>query len=69
MRRALAEADLRPEQIDLVSAHATSTPAGDVTEARAIEAVFGDHCRNLSVNAPKSMLGHTCWSAAVVEVS
>ena len=67
MQRALEESGLRPEQIDFVSAHATSTPAGDVAEARAIKEVFGRHAYRLKINAPKSMLGHTCWAAAVVE--
>jgi len=68
MRKALEESGLRPEQIDHVSAHATSTPAGDISEIRAIKEVFGRHAYRLKINAPKSMLGHTCWSAAVVEL-
>jgi 3-oxoacyl-(acyl-carrier-protein) synthase len=67
MRRALEQAGLRPEQIDFVSAHATSTVLGDLTEVRSIKEVFGPHASRLKVNAPKSLLGHTCWSAAVVE--
>jgi 3-oxoacyl-[acyl-carrier-protein] synthase I len=59
--------DVRPEQIDFVSAHATSTPLGDLTEIRSIKRVFGDHATRLKINAPKSMLGHTCWAAPVVE--
>ena len=67
MRRALEQARLRPEQIDFVSAHATSTPLGDVTEIRSIKEVFGAHASQLKINAPKSLLGHTCWAAALVE--
>jgi 3-oxoacyl-(acyl-carrier-protein) synthase len=67
MRRALEQACLRPEQIDFVSAHATSTPLGDLTEIHSIKEVFGPHSYRLKVNAPKSMLGHTCWSAPLVE--
>lgn len=67
MREALTEARLRPDQIDFISAHATSTTLGDVTEIRSIKEVFGPHAYRLKLNAPKSMLGHTCWSAAVVE--
>ena len=59
--------DLAPEQIDYVNAHATSTPLGDVTEIRSIQRVFGAHAKQLKVNATKSMLGHTCWAAPVVE--
>jgi 3-oxoacyl-(acyl-carrier-protein) synthase len=67
MRQALERAQVRPEQIDYINAHATSTPLGDVTEIHSIKNVFGAHARNLKLNATKSMLGHTCWSAAIVE--
>jgi 3-oxoacyl-(acyl-carrier-protein) synthase len=67
MRHVLQKAQLAPEQIDYVNAHATSTPLGDVTEIRSIKNVFGTHARTLKINATKSMLGHTCWSAAIVE--
>jgi len=56
-----------PEQVDYINAHATSTQLGDVTEIHSIKQVFGDHAYRLKVNATKSMLGHTCWSAPVVE--
>ena len=67
MRHVLEKAQLAPEQIDYINAHATSTPLGDVTEIRSIKNVFGAHARNLKLNATKSMLGHTCWSAPIVE--
>lgn len=67
MARALREANVAPEQIDYVSAHATSTPVGDLAEIRAIKRVFGKHAYALKVNATKSMLGHTCWAAPTVE--
>jgi 3-oxoacyl-(acyl-carrier-protein) synthase len=67
MAKVLADAGLRPEDIDYVSAHATSTPLGDVTEIRSIKRVFGKHAYDLKINATKSMLGHTCWAAPVVE--
>jgi 3-oxoacyl-(acyl-carrier-protein) synthase len=67
MRHALAQARLRPEQIDFISAHATSTPLGDLTEILSIKEVFGPHAYRLKINAPKSLFGHTCWSAPVVE--
>src|SRR5215510_5842179 len=60
-------AQLAPEQIDYINAHATSTPLGDITEIRSIKNVFGAHARSLKLNATKSILGHTCWSAAIVE--
>lgn len=67
MTRLLADCDLRPEQIDYINAHATSTPLGDITEIRSIKRVFGEHAYRLKLNATKSMLGHTCWAAPTVE--
>lgn len=67
MTRLLKECDIKPEEVDYVNAHATSTPLGDLTELRSIKQVFGDHAYRLKVNAPKSMLGHTCWAAPTVE--
>ena len=67
MRRLLNNCKINPEQVDYINAHATSTPLGDITEIASIKSVFGDHATKLKLNAPKSMLGHTCWSAAVVE--
>lgn len=68
MRRALRAAAVDPREIDYVSAHATSTPQGDLSELYAIYQVFGEHAYKLHINAPKSLLGHTCWSAPVVEL-
>jgi len=65
--RLLRQTGVPPEKIDFVSGHATSTPLGDISELMAIKKVFGDHARKLKINAPKSMLGHTCWSAPLVE--
>ena len=67
MTRLLKRAGVAPEEVDYVSAHATSTPIGDLTELRSIKNVFGKHAYDLKVNATKSMLGHTCWAAATVE--
>jgi len=67
IERLLRRAGVRPDQIDYISAHATSTPLGDLSEVNAIKRVFGDHAKHLKINAPKSMLGHTCWSAPAVE--
>lgn len=67
MARVLADAGLVPDDVDYVNAHATSTPLGDLTELRSIKRVFGDHAYRLAINAPKSMLGHCCWSAPTVE--
>jgi 3-oxoacyl-(acyl-carrier-protein) synthase len=67
MKRLLDKCAIPPEHIDYINAHATSTPLGDVTEIRSIKRVFGSHAYKLKVNATKSMLGHTCWAAPVVE--
>ena len=63
---ALKEAGLQPHDIDYMNAHATSTPAGDASEALAIHKVFGD-C-NTPVSSTKSMTGHECWMAGASEI-
>lgn len=67
MSRLMEKTGIPPEEIDYISAHATSTPLGDLTELRSIKQAFGDQAYKLKINAPKSMLGHTCWSAPAVE--
>jgi 3-oxoacyl-(acyl-carrier-protein) synthase len=67
MSRLLKVSGVHASQVDFISAHATSTPLGDVSEIGAIKQVFGEHAYRLKLNAPKSMLGHTCWAAPVVE--
>ncbi|MDR7453235.1 MAG: beta-ketoacyl-[acyl-carrier-protein] synthase II, partial [Armatimonadota bacterium] len=66
MARALAHAGLGPADIDYVCAHATSTPVGDVAEARAIRAVFGAHTDRLVVSSPKAMVGHLMGAAGAL---
>lgn len=65
--RLLRSCGLTPADVDFVCAHATSTPLGDLSEINALRSVFGEHVHKLKINAPKSMLGHTCWSAPAVE--
>jgi 3-oxoacyl-[acyl-carrier-protein] synthase II len=67
MRLAIEDAELTPADIGHVNAHATSTPAGDPSEARAIRAVFGAHADQLPVSATKSMTGHLLGAAGAVE--
>ncbi|HEX5035637.1 MAG TPA: beta-ketoacyl-[acyl-carrier-protein] synthase family protein [bacterium] len=67
MQRLLKRTGVRVEEIDYINAHATSTPLGDLTEIRAIKQALGKRAYEIKINAPKSMLGHTCWSAATVE--
>lgn len=67
MKRLLKQCNVQPEEVDFICAHATSTPLGDLIELNSIKDAFGDHAYSLKINAPKSMLGHTFWSAATVE--
>lgn len=67
MTLALRRSGLAPEQIDYVSAHATSTPQGDLVELRAIRRALGVTAERIKVNATKSMVGHTFSAAALVE--
>lgn len=65
LKRCLDDAGLKPEEIDYINAHATSTPAGDEAEAEAIYSVFGG---NVPVSSTKSMTGHECWMAGASEI-
>jgi 3-oxoacyl-[acyl-carrier-protein] synthase II len=67
MRYAMEEAELTPSEIDYVNVHGTSTPLGDVQEARAIQAVFGEHAYKLNISSTKSMTGHLLGAAGAIE--
>ena len=67
MKRALEDAEIKPEAIDHINTHGTSTPAGDVAEPIAIKEVFGEHAYNISINSTKSMTGHLLGGAGAVE--
>ncbi len=67
MRRALQKAELRPDQVDYINAHGTSTPYNDRTETMAIKTLFGDLAYRLAISSTKSMVGHTLGAAGAVE--
>jgi len=67
MRRALRSAGLAPDEVGYVNAHGTSTPAGDVSETKAIRLAFGEHADRLAVSSTKSMIGHLFGAAGAVE--
>jgi 3-oxoacyl-[acyl-carrier-protein] synthase II len=66
MEKALRDAGVEPEQVQLVVAHGTSTPLNDATESKAIRAAFGAHADRLAVTSNKSMIGHTLGAAGAM---
>jgi 3-oxoacyl-[acyl-carrier-protein] synthase II len=67
MRIALADAEVNPDEVDYVNAHATSTPVGDAAEARALRSVLGEATQRVRVSGTKSMTGHALSGAAAVD--
>jgi 3-oxoacyl-[acyl-carrier-protein] synthase II len=67
MLAALEDAGMKPEEIDYINTHGTSTPIGDGAEVKAITKVFGEHAYNLNISATKSMTGHCLGAAGVIE--
>src|SRR5260370_26706531 len=66
MRGALQKAGLRPDQVDYINAHGTSTPYNDKTETVAIKTCFGEHAYRVAISSTKSMTGHTMGAAGPI---
>ncbi len=67
MYNALEEAEIKPEEVDYVNTHGTSTPLGDIGEIKAIQKVFGDHAYKMNISSTKSMTGHLLGAAGAIE--
>jgi len=67
MKNCLENSGIKPEEVDHINTHGTSTPLGDVAELKAISEVFGDHAKNININSTKSMTGHLLGAAGAIE--
>ncbi|RUM28594.1 MAG: beta-ketoacyl-[acyl-carrier-protein] synthase II [Aquifex sp.] len=67
MKLALEDGNIKPEEVDYINAHGTSTPLNDKTETMAIKKLFGEHAYRLKISSNKSMIGHLLGAAAAVE--
>ena len=67
MKNCLANAGLKPEDVDAINTHGTSTPLGDVAELKAIKEVFEGHAKHININSTKSMTGHLLGAAGAIE--
>ena len=67
MENALRDTGMKPEDIDYINLHGTSTPVGDISEAKAIKQVFGDHAYKMNLSSTKSMTGHLLGAAGAIE--
>lgn len=67
MKNCLENAGLKPEDVDHINTHGTSTPLGDVAELKAISEIFGSHAKHININSTKSMTGHLLGAAGAIE--
>ena len=67
MRNALEDAGMKPEEIDYINVHGTSTPVGDISEVKAIKEVFGENAYKLNISSTKSMTGHLLGATGALE--
>tara|TARA_B100001564_G_scaffold230815_1_gene194829 strand:+ start:24952 stop:26202 length:1251 start_codon:yes stop_codon:yes gene_type:complete len=67
IKNCLNNAGLKPEQVDAINTHGTSTPLGDIAELKAISNIFGDHAKKININSTKSMTGHLLGAAGAIE--
>ena len=69
MENALEDAQMKPEDIDYINVHGTSTPVGDISEVKAIKEVFGEHAKKLNISSTKSMTGHLLGATGALEAA
>ena len=69
MVNAMRDANIKPEEVDYINVHGTSTPLGDIGETKAILKVFGEHAYNLNISSTKSMTGHLLGAAGAIEAA
>ncbi len=67
MKNAIKDAKIKPEDVDYINVHGTSTPLGDISETKAIQSIFGEHAYNLNISSTKSMTGHLLGAAGAIE--
>ena len=67
MLNALEDAEMKPKEVDYINVHGTSTPVGDISEAKAIQEVFGEHAYKLNISSTKSITGHLLGAAGAIE--